>query len=190
MLSPLRRQAVCALPAFAGAALLMAVSATASSPPKRTLVFDPVQGSIGGVHPGDPMSKLTALIGHPDRIVQLSSQTRVSVWVGSGKPLCSAWAIAAPSARDRSRVSDFSYRGPVKSTRGDRIGTPLSVVRGHWRPGWNYVSRGNVGGSQGPNYGRLNGRGSAAFGFDAHNRLAGVAVRGSSQYWQPIVLAC
>jgi hypothetical protein len=178
-----------AIAASVSIAMLVAVSTSASSPPKRTFLFDPIHGSIGGVGPGDRMSKLTALIGNPDRIVNLG-HTRVSVWVRAGQPLCSAWAVAAPSAANRSRVSDFSYRGAIRTNRGDGIGTRLSTVRAHWRTGWHYVSKGDVGGSRGPNYGRLNGRGSAAFGFDEHNRLAGVAVRGSTQYWQPIVLAC
>ena len=111
------------------------------------------------------------------------------LWLRTPRKACTAWAEALADGAHRARIGDLVYRGAISTAKGDRLGTPLSIVRRHW-PGWKLVARGAVGGSQGPNYGHTTRYGSVAFGFDARNRLAGVAVRASAQYWQPIVFAC
>jgi hypothetical protein len=158
--------------------------AFASNPPQRPLFFDPLHGSIGGVHLRDPMSKVVRLLGRPDRIVRLEGGTPISFWL-KGKGLCTAWAQAYPANAHSSRVVVFSYRGPVRTEKGDRLGTSVKDVRRHWRLGWQYLA--HVIGGQGPNYGRVAGFGSATFGFDGRNRLGGVSIQTSTQIWQPIV---
>jgi hypothetical protein len=162
--------------------------ARASTPPTRALTFDPVRGSIGGVHPEDRMTALKQVFGAPD--VRLDpGGGPVWVWLRDPSNKCSVWAEAAADGVRRGRIGDLVYRGAISTSKGDRPGTALRVVRRHW-PGWRLVSEAAVGGSQGPNYGRVTPWGSVAFGFDKRNTLAGVAVRASTQYWQPIVFAC
>jgi hypothetical protein len=167
------------------AAAMLAVTAcgSASGPPKRSLVFDPIGGSLGGVHINDPMTKLVGLLGRPDRVVRLDG-TPISLWL-RGKALCTMWAQASPQDAHSKLVVYIAYRGPLSTSRGDRLGTPLAEVRRHWRSGWQLV---DVTGGQGPNYGRVTHFGSAAFGFDRKRRLGGVSLQTSEQTWQPIVM--
>lgn len=181
-------RAALAAAAAATALLALAGAASASAPPARTLRFDPVRGTIGGVGPRDLLTRLPRLFGAPDSRVNPGGGP-VWLWLRVARKPCTAWAEALADGAHRARIGDLVYRGPVVTAKGDRLGTPLRVVRRHW-PGWRLVRRSDVGGSQGPNYGHETRFGSVAFGFDARNRLAGVAVRGSSQYWQPIVFVC
>jgi hypothetical protein len=178
------------MPVAAAAATLAVLAgvASASKPPARVLRFDPLHGTIGGFGPGDRLSGLPRVFGAPDLRVNPGGGP-VWLWLRVANKACSDWAEALADGAHRTRIGDLVYRGAIVTAKGDRLGTPLRVVRRHW-PGWKLVSRAGVGGSQGPNYGHATRFGSVAFGFDAHNRLAGVAVRGSAQYWQPIVLAC
>jgi hypothetical protein len=98
-------------------------------------------------------------------------------------------SLARRSALLAHRLVSFWYRGPVASRRGDRLETPASVVRKHWKGKWQYLPR--VFGAQGANYGHIARFGSATFGFDRRDRLAGVSIQSSEQIWQPIVMpAC
>jgi hypothetical protein len=167
------------------AAALATTGAAASSPPKSALLFDPLAGSIGGVSVHDPMSKLVRLLGAPDRVVRLPSGLPVSFWL-RGKALCTAWAEAYPYDSRTRQLARLWYRGPLASRRGDRLGTPVSVVRKRWRGSWQYISV--ISGAPGSNYGHIARFGSATFGFDDQGRLAGAAIDGSQQIWQPIVM--
>jgi hypothetical protein len=186
----LRQQRV-AVVVFALAALatqLDLAAASASTPPARELKFDPVRGSVGGVRPADRMAALKTLLGNPDWHVDPGGGP-VWIWLRNPANKCTVWAEALADGAHAERIGDLVYRGAFVTSKGDRLGTPLRVVKRHW-PGWKLVSAGAVGGSQGPNYGHVTRWGSVAFGFDKRKRLAGVAVRGSTQYWQPIVFAC
>jgi hypothetical protein len=181
-----RRVAVVVLAVGAFSILLHVAAASASSPPAQALTFDPVRGSVGGVRPGDPMSKLKPVFGAPDWKVDPGGGP-VWIWRKSPTGMCSVWGQALAQGGRPGRIGDLVYRGPIATSKGDRLGTSLRVVMRHW-PGWKLLSQ--VAGAQGPNYGRVTRWGSVAFGFDKKKRLAGVAVRASTQYWQPIVLAC
>ena len=175
---------VTALAALAAAGTFAAAGASASTPPTSPLPFDPLTGSIGGMRLHDPMSKLIKLLGPPDRIIPLPGGPPISFWL-TGKALCTAWAQAYPENAHSGLVS-FWYRGPVVTKRGDRLRTPASVVRKHWRGSWQYLA--HVSGGQGPNYGHIGHFGSATFGFDGRKRLAGVSIQTSEQIWQPIIM--
>lgn len=168
------------------AGMLAAASASASSPPRTPLRFDPLTGSIGGVHLREPMSKVIHLLGPPDRIVRLSG-VPLSFWL-RGKSLCTGWALAYPENAHSKGVVTFVYLGPVRTSRGDRSGTPVSVVRKHWRGSWQYLP--HLTGSDGSNYGHIGRFGSATFGFDAHKRLDGVSIQTSEQIWQVVGTPC
>lgn len=173
--------------AAAGALTLLTAAATsASTAPRHALAFDPLRGSIGGVHPGDPLTKLTAVLGKPDLRFNPGGGP-VWIWLRVPANKCSIRAEALADGAHPTRIGDLVYRGALVTSKGDRIGTALSVVKRHW-PKWKLVSV--AGGTQGPNYGRITSWGSVAFGFDPKRRLTGVAVRGSTQYWQPIVPTC
>jgi hypothetical protein len=134
------------------------------------------------------MSKLRGLFGKPDWQIP-SGDGPILLWGTDPAKTCSVWAEAVPDGAHRGFIGDVVYRGPIVTRKGDRLGTPLGVVRRHW-PGWRLVSAAAVGGSRGPNYGRITRWGSVAFGFDEKKRLAGVAVRASTQFWQPIAFKC
>ena len=113
----------------------------------------------------------------------------MSFWLRRRGADCSAWAVAYPRSRGSQALADLTYRGPLRTARGDHLGTPLRTVRTHWQKGWKYVPKG-VTRAQGPNYGHVTPWGSAAFGFDAKNRLGGISLRISEQTWQPITFLC
>jgi hypothetical protein len=183
-----RRVCICTFAAFAVAGAFAATCSAASAPPKSPLLFDPLEGSIGGVRLRESMSKLVQLFGPPDRIVHLAGGGPISFWL-KGKALCTAWAEAYPETPQSHGVVSLWYRGPVRTRRGDRLGTPSSIVRKHWRGSWQYLA--HVMGGQGPNYGHIGRFGSATFGFDGRKRLAGVGIQTSEQIWQPIIMpAC
>jgi hypothetical protein len=182
--SPRGRWICLAVTALGILALLQVASVSASTPPKHALTFDPVRGSIGGVRPGDRLTKLDAVLGAPDKRLNPGGGP-VWLWLHTPSKLCTTWGEALADGAHRGRIGDLVYRGAILTSKGDRLGTPLRVVKRHW-PRWKLVS---VAG-QGPNYGRITSWGSVAFGFDKQKRLTGVAVRGSTQYWQPIVATC
>lgn len=172
---------------IAGVVMVLQVAkASASTPPKHALTFDPVHGSVGGVHPGDRMAKLTSVLGEPDQRFDPGGGP-VWIWLRDPSNRCGVWAEALADGAHPARIGDLVYRGALSTSKGDRLGTALRVVKRHW-PTWKLVSV--AGGAQGPNYGRITSWGSVAFGFDRQKSLTGVAVRGSTQYWQPVVLAC
>jgi hypothetical protein len=183
-----RRRCIAAVATVAAVLLAHVAGASASTPPRRALVFDPVRGSIGGVHPGDRMTVVKQLLGEPDRRVDPGGGP-VWIWLRHPSDECTVWAEAAADGAHPTRIGDFVYRGAISTAKGDRLGTALRVVKRHW-PGWRVLSKGAVGGSQGPNYGRITSWGSVAFGFDTSDTVGGVAVRGSTEYWQPVVFAC
>ena len=108
--------------------------AVASNPPKKSVVIDVADATLGGVHLGASSSKLVALFGFPDYSGSLEPKTAEMLWSHSTH-VKDAWAVVNLKSSRSTAVVLVRYAGLFHTARGDRPGTTLKTFLQHWPRG-------------------------------------------------------
>jgi hypothetical protein len=166
----------------AAATLASCTIASASVPPAKPLVIDPQRQTVGSMRIGDPAVKFAFGWAPPDfgspslgTVIPESYQ----LW---RNPPALPWAVVTFSADDQQHATAILYRGPFRTTKGDRNGTPLATVMKHW-PSHGPLEAYLSSPTSPPRYQRLK-AGSAYFFFNPRGRLIAIQVgTGSADRW-------
>lgn len=111
--------------AIALAALVAASVAAAATP--RPLSLDVTTPSLGKLRLGQPASAYERLFGDPDDVQMLPTGPIMSWYTKAGLKV----AVAFTDSSEQS-ASSIYYAAPLRTTKGDQIGTPLATFLKHW----------------------------------------------------------
>jgi hypothetical protein len=101
-----------------------------SARPAKPLLLKPATSHLGSAGLGEPALAIIDAWGSPADMTGNIPHLRSSamIWM-TGKV---AWAVAAFNDPAQEHASSLFYRGPFRSLRNDRKGTPLALVVKHW----------------------------------------------------------
>jgi hypothetical protein len=110
-------------------AATVASASLASAPPAKPLLLKPATGHLGSAAVGEPAFALTRVWGPADFTANPpSGGGSMMIWL-AGK---TAWAAVTFDDPAQEHASSLFYRGPFRTARNDRNGTPLTLVLKHW----------------------------------------------------------
>ncbi|HET7043849.1 MAG TPA: hypothetical protein VFI37_03285 [Gaiellaceae bacterium] len=160
-------------PSACAVAAAVALAAPAGAAAPKPPAVGVAAGTIGGLRPGQPLLKFSFAWGPADRAMQAppGGPAAFAIWEGRTQLNRAVVTFADPA---ETRADSIFYAGPLRTSRGDRIGTTLAQVRRHWQI---QTKPARVAGL--PGYVEIRVR-RAWFVFDRRKRLAGVRLGSGS----------